>query len=240
VDINKIPSGGGYITCPTCSNKLIAKWDYSEGSAGKIRLSPADRSTATARQQEPRLQESTGSAGPAKPPEKQPEAAAPCTRVQCPRCGIMFNPGAEAKEQKDAVKQEPWAAPAPKRKSILVVDDHEFFRNFAVDILAGEYIMTMAKTVEEALGKINEEKPDLMILDLNLESGSDDGKVILQRMPKNSIPVIIMTGRTDFDIYGDDWRDLVALGADDLIIKGMDITDELKKKVNILLNPPIN
>ena len=40
-----------------------------------------------------------------------------------------------------------------------------------------------------------------------------------------------MTGRTDFDLYGKDWHDLVALGARELVIKSMSIEEELRSKV---------
>jgi predicted Zn finger-like uncharacterized protein len=276
VDIQKVPPKGGYVTCPTCSNRLLARWDYSEGSAGKIRLSPVETKPPASPPEKAPIPEDApepAQPGPASAPLQKPG------RVHCPRCGLSFYPETEAAKPAESTEREPTglavekvalekrasegtipkrpvperstegtgapkkAAPAPhplKRKKILVVDDHEFFRNFAVDILVDEYDMCMAKNIEEALRKIRTEKPDLIILDLGLESGADDGKIILEKMPDRSVPVVIMTGRTDFDIYGDDWRELVALGADDLIIKGMDITDELKKKVHILLHPPIN
>jgi len=79
-----------------------------------------------------------------------------------------------------------------------------------------------------------EHRPDVIVLDLGLEGRADDGKRVLARL-EHRFPVVILTGRTDFDLYGGDWRELEALGARGLVIKGLAMEAELKAKVESVL-----
>ena len=144
-----------------------------------------------------------------------PAAARAPGEVECPRCGHHFGVAGTG---------------AGVKKSVLVVDDQEFFRNFAVDLLGDRYQMHVAKSAEEALRKADEVSPDLIVLDLGLDQGPEDGRRILETLARR-VPVVIMTGRMDFDLYGKDWHDLVALGAHELVIKSMTIGEELRTKV---------
>ena len=46
-----------------------------------------------------------------------------------------------------------------------------------------------------------------------------------------------LNGRADFDLYGEDWRELEALGARDLVIKTLTLGEELPSKVVRALDP---
>lgn len=186
IDSDKIPPGGGTLTCPTCGRR----WTVRPGEAEVVHA-PA----------------------PAAPPAKG-------AAVACPRCGHHFVPGTEAGQP---------------RKTVLVVDDQEFFRNFAVDLLSDRYDIHVAKSVDEALKKSEELHPALIVLDLGLDGGADDGRRVLERVG-GQVPVIIMTGRTDFDPFGEDWRLLEQLGARNLVIKSMSIGEELRAKVAALID----
>ena len=154
-----------------------------------------------------------------KPPETDASAAeaepaaTTSESVTCPQCGHVFQP----------------AASRPQR-SVLVVDDQEFFRNFAVETLSRDFAVHIAKSTEEAVRRAHEFNPDAIVLDLGLEKGADDGKEVL-RLLERRFPVVILTGRTDFDPFGADWQELVDLGARELVTKGFNMDDELRSKV---------
>lgn len=146
------------------------------------------------------------------------EAAASPYAVSCPKCGHSFNPG----------QSEQTA------KSVLVVDDQAFFRNFAAEALSSDYTVYVAKGLEEAVRSFEENLPSAVVLDLGLDRGPDDGKEVLKRLGGRA-PVVILTGRTDFDQFGDDWRELAELGARELVLKGLTMDAELKSKVQRLI-----
>ena len=150
-------------------------------------------------------------------PSPTAQTTAKGDETTCPRCGHVFDRTAKV-----------------ARRSVLVVDDQEFFRNFAAEILAGDYRILVAKNVDEAVRSAEEHRPDVIVLDLGLEGGADDGKRVLARL-EHRFPVVILTGRTDFDLYGGDWRELEALGARGLVIKGLAMEAELKAKVESVL-----
>jgi len=152
-------------------------------------------------------------------PEEVVVEAAPATprTLSCPACGHEFSP------------QRPTG-----KKSILIVDDQEFFRNFAVDLLSDQYQTHVAKSTAEALRKAEDLKPDLIVLDLGLEQGPEDGRRILHELG-GRFPVVIMTGRDDFDLYGDGWREFEQLGARDLVVKSLTLGEELPTKVQAAL-----
>jgi len=155
-----------------------------------------------------------GPTEPQPPPPSEAPSEADETSVCCPSCGHQFRP---------------LASPA-SRKSVLVVDDQEFFRNFAVDLLAERYRTQVAKSFDEALRKAIEIAPDLIVLDLGLDQGPDDGRRLLEHLGAK-FPVIVMTGRADFDLFGEEWKILERLGARDLVIKSLRLGDELPAKV---------
>ena len=47
--------------------------------------------------------------------------------------------------------------------------------------------------------------------------------------------MLIFTARDETDMYGNTWDQLRALGATDVLIKGMNVGDELRLKVTSLL-----
>jgi len=112
---------------------------------------------------------------------------------------------------------------SPDRKfKILVADDHpDNLRLLSARLENEGYIFIPAWDGEEALTKIREEAPDLVLLDVNMPK--KDGFQVLEEMRSNPaselIPVIVITAAR---IGPKDVRDGLSLGADDYVIKPFD------------------
>ncbi len=110
-------------------------------------------------------------------------------------------------------------------KKILLVDDRENVRVTLRDIFENEgYTVVVATRGEEALEMIDKEKPDLALLDTEMDTGipgSMEGFEVCRQIKKVrnlSIKVIIYTGTLGMI----DAVKARQMGADDYIIKGED------------------
>jgi len=104
------------------------------------------------------------------------------------------------------------------QKRILIIEDDKFLLKLYSDKLKREgFEVSMAISGEEGLGKVEREKPDLVLLDIILpqKNGFDIlGEIKLNKETKN-IPVIILTNlgqESDIKIGLD-------LGAADYLVK---------------------
>ncbi len=129
------------------------------------------------------------------------------------------------------------ATPSPgangMASKILVVDDEESMCNLLTRLLQREgYRVVTATRGREALQILEHEKPDLMILDLNLPdlSGENIYQSIRQDPRCRSIPILVITGRA---VEGISARCLHG-GADAFLSKPFDNT-ELLAYVHALL-----
>lgn len=120
------------------------------------------------------------------------------------------------------------------KKKILVVEDDKFLRDLMVKKL-GEQGFTVLEATDGQAGfkKVNEEKPDLVLLDLVLPG--EDGFSVLEKLKGNSllkdIPVIILSNlgqREDIE------RGL-RLGAADFMIKAHFTPNEIISKIKTKL-----
>jgi CheY-like chemotaxis protein len=89
------------------------------------------------------------------------------------------------------------AVASNSRKNVLIVDDEESFRDVLKCVLDGEgYRLYEAATGREAIAKLESEKPDLVLLDLNLPD--TDGWGVMQYMTQHSkfknVEVLIISG----------------------------------------------
>lgn len=121
------------------------------------------------------------------------------------------------------------------RFQILVVDDSITNVVLLNAVLTEEgYKVQTAFSVPDALKLISSEKPDLVLLDLNIPyvSGIEMVKNMKSNNEMKNIPVIIVTG------YGDQEKkkQLYSFGVIDYIEKPIDI-DKLIDKVNTLFKP---
>ncbi len=82
-------------------------------------------------------------------------------------------------------------------KKVLVVDDDPDVRTFIVTVLEeNNYIPIVAQDGVEGLQKIEEEKPDLITLDVLMPRGSGIRlyRKLKTELPFKNIPVIMLTG----------------------------------------------
>ncbi len=119
-------------------------------------------------------------------------------------------------------------------KKILVVEDDKFLRELiAKKILAEGYIAVEAKDGEEGLKKIEEEKPDLVLLDLVLPGMT--GFDILENVNENpllsDIPIVVFSNLGQ----SDDVDRAINLGAKDFLIKAHFTPQEIIEKIKSVL-----
>ncbi len=114
-------------------------------------------------------------------------------------------------------------------KKILLVDDEESIHLLYSEEFEEEgYQVFSAHTGEEALKKLPEIDPDLVILDINMPGMH--GLDVLRRIKEmnNQLPVILSSAYPEFK------QDLSSWASDDYIVKSSDLT-ELKEAVRRLL-----
>ncbi len=137
-----------------------------------------------------------------------------------------------------------------KKSLILIVDDHKLSRELFKEYLTGAgYDIVEAKNGEEALSKLEEFSPDLVILDIIMPVM--DGYEVCRRIKEDRrttlLPVIMVTGLEDFDAK----MKALALGADDYINKPINereltmrvsnhlrikqLTDQLESAENVII-----
>jgi CheY-like chemotaxis protein len=119
------------------------------------------------------------------------------------------------------VTTAPDSAAGPKPglsgKRILVVDDEAENRQALVDLLGEEYEVLLAKDGLEALERVAEFKPDLVLLDIIMPRM--DGLQTCLRLRQNeatrTLPVIFLTSKNEpsTEAFG------LELGADDFVPK---------------------
>ncbi|MBI4248932.1 MAG: response regulator [Elusimicrobia bacterium] len=119
-----------------------------------------------------------------------------------------------------------------KKRAILVVEDEEAIREVLRRTLQGEgYHVICAEDGKEALALIQENRPEMILLDLMLPEM--DGAEVCRRVREDpvlgTIPIMMITGK---DTFGDLEQGL-ALGADDYVVKPFDVR-EIKLRVAAL------
>jgi CheY-like chemotaxis protein len=152
-------------------------------------------------------------------------ASPPATIPPAPRVAARASPAAAAP-----------TGPGAAAKTILVAEDVEYFAALARSALEKKYRTLTVASVADALRVIGSEPIDLLILDLTLQG--EDGRQVLRSLSGKIFPVLIFTARDESDMYGEAWKELQSLGADDMLIKGMNVEETLLQKVGILLTKP--
>jgi two-component system response regulator (stage 0 sporulation protein F) len=108
---------------------------------------------------------------------------------------------------------------------ILVVDDEEHIRLlYSEELTEAGYEVLTAADGYKLIERIEEEKPDLVVLDIKMVDYN--GLDLLQEIRNRfyNLPVILCTA---YDTYKEDIK---AIAADFYVIKSFDLT-ELKKKI---------
>jgi CheY-like chemotaxis protein len=124
------------------------------------------------------------------------------------------------------------SGPTCMTKKILFVDDDPDWRSMVGTWLHGAgYVVVTAKDSLECLNRVEQNKPDLAIVDVGL--GGEDGtmlmKVLKQRHP--AVPIILFTGLSHDD---DTILEFMQDGAYQYVHKGK--IEDLVKAVQVLLD----
>ena len=100
-----------------------------------------------------------------------------------------------------------------KGKKVLTVDDDPEFQNLLAGMLVNlGLFVSISDNLEKFMLKLNEESPDIALIDKNL--GDEDGFDLIHEIRKNSnqssIPVIVISG----DATKENRYEAIKIGAD--------------------------
>lgn len=136
-------------------------------------------------------------------------------------------------DYRDVGKAKLWVILNAKKK-VLIAEDEEHIRRLVRVILQPEgYEFVEAKDGNEALEKVSEEMPDLIILDLMMPK--IDGIEVCNQLKQNAltrkIPIIMLTAKKELS----DRKTGIKAGADDYLTKPFE-PRELRVRVNTLIS----
>lgn len=207
------------VLCPTCGSGYLVDETDLEAGGGTVPCASCGALIRFKRSVKP----ARPAAGSRPAPRKPPIAAVPePEKVICPRCRLHFEP----RKERDAAKEG-------SRRTVLVVEDMEYFRTIAKDALKARYEVKTASNVADAFEILYRGGIDLLVLDLTLDGGNHGLRILMEK-PK-PCPILVFTTEDESELYGEQWDQLQALGADDILIKGMHVDEALVKKVAEML-----
>ncbi len=113
---------------------------------------------------------------------------------------------------------------------IMILDDDALVRKALSDVLSDRYAVTVTRNYAEFKSTINNDRPHILFLDLNLPDsyGIDICRSLRRSSRYDNIVIIILTGSNDPKIIEEGY----AAGADDFIRKPF-IPYEIKSKISI-------
>lgn len=79
-------------------------------------------------------------------------------------------------------------------KKILVADDSEFIRKVLKESLSSKYEVVLANTGEKTIEMYKKEKPDLVLLDIIMPEGEEEGIQVLEKliaMDKKAVVIML-------------------------------------------------
>jgi two-component system KDP operon response regulator KdpE len=112
---------------------------------------------------------------------------------------------------------------------LLVDDEPQLLRTLRINLAARQYDVVTANNGTEALQMANDERPDLVVLDLGLPD-LDGVDVIRGLRSWSRVPIVVLSGRTD----SCDRVNALGAGADDYVTKPFGI-DELLARIRSLV-----
>ena len=239
----RMRSRGGTFLCDVCRTRVLIPTRTVEIAGGP----GGGAARAAAAFETPSPQTATGGtiAAQAPGPASDPRTPDDSSEVTCPHCGGSFRAkiaadrtdpsGATGDPKAGATTTSTAPSPAaPHLRTILVVEDSEFFRECAVDALKTDYRPLKARNASEAMGVLESEHVDMVILDLTLER-EEDGLEVLTATAAKGLPCLIFTARNEAEMWVDGWQRLQKLGATDLLIKSVNAEEQLLAKVATIL-----
>lgn len=84
-----------------------------------------------------------------------------------------------------------------ERKTILITDDDGIFVEALTAVLESRYEIQAASNGKEALAQVQEQRPDLIILDVMMDymsEGFDVARALRTKDETKAIPIIMLTG----------------------------------------------
>ncbi|MBP9758909.1 response regulator [Candidatus Dojkabacteria bacterium] len=117
------------------------------------------------------------------------------------------------------------------KKTILFIDDEQYYQDVYGKVLEAEYELTYSKNGEDALQKISDTNFDLIVLDLVMPIMS--GKKLIEEIGKNSKSKLIVLTTLEGDT---DRQDALENGADFFLVKNDTNPQELLKNVKKLID----
>nr|MBP7472519.1 response regulator [Prevotella sp.] len=108
-----------------------------------------------------------------------------------------------------------------KDYKVLIVDDSEDFLLFISEVLSEDYKVSVARNGKEALEKISDDRPDIVLSDVMMPvmDGNELCRKIKDNPETENIPVIMLTAR----LAEEHKKESLMIGADDYITKPFDI-----------------
>ncbi|HWV12382.1 MAG TPA: response regulator transcription factor [Sphingobium sp.] len=103
---------------------------------------------------------------------------------------------------------------------IAIVDDHPIFLDGMAQFLSshGHDVIFCARSVNEAIARLQADQPDLLILDVSMKDGGGLAILSAIRESGSSVPVIFMT----VHIRPDQTLEAIKLGVDGVVLKDSD------------------
>lgn len=105
-------------------------------------------------------------------------------------------------------------------KKILIADDSLFMRSILRDILSDKYNIIEAESGAQTKQQFKDEKPDLILLDIIMPGGEEEGIKVLRKIgkanPKTKVVMISAVGQEAIV------NECKKLGALDFIVKPFD------------------
>lgn len=90
---------------------------------------------------------------------------------------------------------------APIARALVVDDDAALRLLCRVNLELDGFVVREAATVADAESAVQSERPDVVLLDVHL--GGEDTSMLLDRLRADGIPVVLVTGSVDADLYRD-------------------------------------
>ena len=211
------------VNCPGCNTQYMVDERNVPLGGGRLTCTECGKQWNIAADTPPTPIDIPAAAKPADRVRRHVSSSSLRKPVNCPQCGHLFVPQAPGK-----AVQEP-------RHHILVVEDQNYFAELTRDSLGSDYKTTIVSDPAGARKALGEGKFDLVILDLSLE-GDQDGSQLLESIRQHDLPVLIFTAREEADLYGGIWDDLKSAGATDILLKGINVSEDLRLKVKTLID----
>jgi CheY-like chemotaxis protein len=154
--------------------------------------------------------------------DRKPVAETP-VEIVCPRCNLHFAPDLGSSPSQ-----------AGRRRTVLVVERHEYFREIVVEALTPGCAVKVAADMDEARAMLASGGIDLLVLNLRLDD-SDAGPALLRSFAPKPCPILVLA-QDESAIDAPTWDALRLAGADDLAVKGMRAGEQIVRKAAALLD----